>query len=51
MEMPAKQAGVEVVISVVRVSGVRRMACVFREFKEFKEIKEIKEIKDCPYAP
>ena len=43
-----KQAGVEVAISVVRVSGVRRMACVF---SEFKEIKEIKEIKDCPYVP
>ena len=39
LEMPAKQAGVEVAISVVRVSGVRRMACVFKEFK------------DCPYAP
>ena len=46
--MPAKQAGVEVAISVVRVSGVRRMAC---EFKEIKEIKEFKEFKDCPYAP
>ena len=42
LELPAKQAGVEVAISVVRVSGVRRMACVFSEFKEFKEIK------DCP---
>ena len=39
MEMPAKQAGVEVAISVVRVSGVRRMACEFSE------------IKDCPYVP
>ena len=42
MEMPAKQAGVEVAISVVRVSEVRRMACVFKEFKEFKEFREIR---------
>ena len=37
MELPAKQAGVEVAISVVRVNGVRRMACVFKEFREFKD--------------
>ena len=37
MEMPAKQAGVEGAISVVRVSGVRRMACVFKEFREFRD--------------
>ena len=38
LEMPAKQAGVEMTISVVRVSGVRRMACEFSEFK------------NCPYS-
>ena len=40
MELPAEQAGVEVAISVVRVSGERRMACEFKEIKEFKEFKD-----------
>ena len=34
LQLPAKQAGVEVAISVVRMSGVRRMACEFSESKE-----------------
>ncbi|MBO7188935.1 MAG: hypothetical protein J6V31_05065, partial [Tidjanibacter sp.] len=39
LELPAKQAGVEVVISLVRESRVMRVACV------------IKEVRDSPYSP
>ena len=38
--MPAKQAGVEVVISEARESEVRMVSCMFSEFSEFKEFKD-----------